>query len=138
MAASGESAVKRLAQLIGNTMELYERHYPYMYVYIQEDMRKVPGDATDQGPELEALTARFEQALRVIVQAGIAEGVFRAELDPAMIMFSLSGILNWTHRWFVPGGRLSGREIGAAMSDIFLGGIQVRSDRPGDDPARSR
>jgi TetR/AcrR family transcriptional regulator, cholesterol catabolism regulator len=57
MATSDQPAVKRLVQLIGNTMELYERHYPYMYLYIQEDMRKLPGDGTNPGTELEALSA---------------------------------------------------------------------------------
>jgi TetR/AcrR family transcriptional regulator, cholesterol catabolism regulator len=69
----------------------------------------------------------------VIVHAGIAEGVFRAELDPAMIIFSLSGVLNWTHRWFVPGGRLSGREVGSVVAEILLGGVQAQSGKPGNE-----
>ena len=126
VANSDESAAGRFERLISTTMELYERHYPYMYLYIQEDMRKVPGDGTDAGTELEALSSRFEHALRKIVHDGIDEGVFRAELDPTMIIFAFSGAMNWTHRWFVPGGRLSGREVGASMAEILLGGIQVK------------
>ena len=126
VANANESAARRFGRLISTTMKLYERHYPYMYLYIQEDMRKVPGDGTNAGMELEKLSSRFEHALRKIVHDGIDEGVFRAELDPEMIIFAFSGVLNWTHRWFAPGGRLSGTEIGAAMAQILLGGIEVQ------------
>jgi AcrR family transcriptional regulator len=138
IADADESAARRLERLIATTADLYERHYPYMYLYIQEDMRKVPGDGTSAGAELEALSSRFESALRRIVNEGIDEGVFRPTLDTAMAIFAVSGVLNWTHRWFAPGGRLSGREVGLAMADILLGGMQVPTASGGNPEPRSQ
>ncbi|MET7992114.1 TetR/AcrR family transcriptional regulator [Amycolatopsis sp. NPDC005232] len=132
VAGSGESAAARLERLLATTMDLYEQHYPYMYVYIQEDMRKVPGDGTPAGKELKRLSDRFESALHRIVDDGFTEGAFREGLDPAMLIFALAGAVNWTHRWFSPGGRLTGHEVGAAMAEIFLSGVRAgpRTRRP--------
>ena len=40
-------------------------------------------------------------------------------------MFAVLGAVNWTHRWFSPGGRLTGEEIGASFADIFLRGVSA-------------
>jgi hypothetical protein len=32
-------------------------------------------------------------------------------------------MLNWTHRWFVPGGGMSGKEVGEALWSIFTDGM---------------
>jgi TetR/AcrR family transcriptional regulator, cholesterol catabolism regulator len=128
VAAMPQPADERLATLLSTTMAAYERHYPYMYVYIQEDMRKVPGDGSAAGKELQKLSERFERALHAIVNDGLTSGVFRAELDAGMMMFALSGAINWTHRWFTPGGRLSGEQVGTEFARIFIDGM--RAGRP--------
>jgi TetR/AcrR family transcriptional regulator, cholesterol catabolism regulator len=51
-----------------------------------------------------------------------------------MVTFAVMGAVNWTHRWFLPGGRLSGQEIGRAFADMFLEGLRA-SGSPGPLPA---
>jgi TetR/AcrR family transcriptional regulator, cholesterol catabolism regulator len=132
IARSGHSAAVRLRDVFARTLDAYERHYPYMYVYIQEDMRKVPGDGTSAGKELQDLGRRYDRAVQQIIEEGIASGEFQASLDAQMMRFAIIGALNWTHRWQVPGGRLSGAQIGAAFTDLFLNGALTNRMRPGD------
>jgi AcrR family transcriptional regulator len=122
VARSEQPAMVRLKDLAVKTVDAYERHYPYMYVYIQEDMRKVPGDGTSAGQELQALGQRYERAVQQIIDDGLKSGEFRADVDPQMMKFAIIGALNWTHRWHSPDRRLSGAEIGAAFADLFLKG----------------
>ena len=122
VAASGQSATERLRDVFVKTLDAYERHYPYMYVYIQEDMRKVPGDGTSVGKELQDLGHRYEAAVQRVIDDGVQSGEFRASVDTQMMKFAIIGALNWTHRWHVLGGRLSGAEIGTAFTDLFLNG----------------
>ncbi len=75
-------------------------------------MRKVPGDGTSAGQELQALGERYERAVQQIIDDGLKSGEFRADVDPQMMKFAIIGALNWTHRWHNPDRRLSGAEIG--------------------------
>lgn len=38
-------------------------------------------------------------------------------------MKAMFGMVNWTHRWFTPAGKLSHEEVSAAFRDIFLNGL---------------
>ncbi len=125
IAAAGESSTVRLQRLVQAQLEAYERHYPYIKLYIQEDMNRVPGDGTTAGAELKALGLRYEALIEHITRDGITSGEFRADLDARLVMFAILGALNWTHRWFVPGGRLTGTEVGQAFADVFLQGVRT-------------
>ena len=125
VASAGQPATVRLRDVVVKTIDAYERHYPYMYVYIQEDMRKVPGDGTSAGKELQALGERYERAVQQIIDAGLESGEFRSDLDAQMMKFAVIGALNWTHRWHTPERRLSGAEIGQAFAGLFLDGASA-------------
>jgi AcrR family transcriptional regulator len=124
IASSAQPATVRLQRLVQSLLDAYERHYPFIHLYIQEDMRRVPGDGTTAGAELQALGVRYEEAIGRITHDGVDSGEFRADLDARMVMFAVLGAVNWTHRWFVPGGRLTGAEIGKAFADLFLQGVR--------------
>lgn len=117
------SAADRLSSVIVGLATSYERHYPYLHLYIQEDMRRLPASPSTDDHELRELGARFDRALDRIIRDGIAAGELRADLDPDMARFVVLGALNWTHRWFVPGGRLDGAEVGEAFRSILLRGL---------------
>jgi TetR/AcrR family transcriptional regulator, cholesterol catabolism regulator len=132
IAASGGPAAGRLERLVQSQLEAYERHYPFIHLYIQEDMNRVPGDGTAAGEELKQLGQRYEAAIERITRDGVASGEFRLDLDARLVMFAILGAVNWTHRWFVPGGRLTGAEVGQTFADLFLNGVRaVRADRAG-------
>jgi TetR/AcrR family transcriptional regulator, cholesterol catabolism regulator len=125
IAGSGQSPTARLQRLVQSQLEAYERHYPYIQLYIQEDMNRVPGDGSTAGEELKALGVRYEAAIEGITRDGIAAGEFRADLDARLAMFAILGAVNWTHRWFVPGGRLSGAQVGQMFAELFLNGVRA-------------
>lgn len=131
VARSGQPATARLRDVFVKTIDAYERHYPYMYVYIQEDMRKVPGDGTSAGKELQALGERYERAVQQIIDEGLESGEFRSDLDAQMMKFAVIGALNWTHRWHTPERRLSGAEIGQAFASLFLDGASADGPQAG-------
>jgi AcrR family transcriptional regulator len=124
IAAADEPATVRLQRLIQSLLDAYERHYPFIHLYIQEDMRRVPGDGSPAGAELKELGLRYESAISRITHDGVESGEFREDLDARLAMFAILGAVNWTHRWFVPGGRLTGSEIGRSFADLFLQGLR--------------
>lgn len=126
-AASDESAVRRLSAVVERLAESYERHYPYLHLYVQEDMRKL--SESPEHEKLRELAIRYDAAVERITEDGVRNGEFRAELDPQVLKFAVLGALNWMHRWFDPGERLSGADIGRGFIDIFLRGIMSRPEQ---------
>jgi hypothetical protein len=65
------------------------------------------------------------------VRDGVESGVFVTPLPPKMFAKIVVGMLNWTSRWFVPGGAMGADDIADGMADTVLRGIMAR-------PARKR
>ncbi len=108
--AKDMDARQKLTQLVETLMCSYEEHYPHMYVYIQEEMHQVSGD-----------TSEWAQAK--LVEEGMAQGVFRRDIPASISVNALFGMLNWTHRWFKPGGKRNAQQIADYFCEIFFTGM---------------
>jgi TetR/AcrR family transcriptional regulator, cholesterol catabolism regulator len=68
-------------------------------------------------------THRFEKVVLTLIKEGIAKGDLRSDVVPELAANALFGMLNWTHRWYRPGGRHNARQISDAFTNVFLGGM---------------
>src|SRR5258708_7815320 len=105
IAASDDSPDIRLRQSMSVVMRAFERHYPQLYIYFRS------GDASsiidnDLNAELIASGHRYEELVADIASDGIKQGVFNTSMPPKVLAKTVTGMLNWTSRWFVPGGPL--------------------------------
>jgi AcrR family transcriptional regulator len=66
---------------------------------------------------------RYEAILRRIVEAGIRSRVF-APLDVKLVCLAILGAINWTIKWFRPGGPLGPAEIAATFSALLIDGLR--------------
>ncbi len=92
-------------------------------VYLQE-YRSLPPERLK-----EALNIRkhYEKVLMQIIRDGIQAGEFRA-VDEKMALFGILGMLNWTHQWFSPQGKLTAQEIADLLIDLVMNGLNKRND----------
>jgi len=65
---------------------------------------------------------RYERAVRRMVKDGIRRRVF-ARRDSALTTRAILGALNWTTRWYRPGGRLPPKAVAAAFADYLVKGL---------------
>ncbi len=65
---------------------------------------------------------RYERAVRRIVADGMRSGAFRKG-DPTLTTRAILGALNWTTRWYRPGGRLAPRAVADAFADYLVRGL---------------
>src|SRR6266700_3875406 len=65
-------------------------------------------------------------ALEEVVRDGIKQGVFKTSLPPKVFAKAITGMLNWTSRWFVPDGVLDADDVADGMADTILNGVLVR------------
>jgi AcrR family transcriptional regulator len=118
----------RLRDLIITIVDKYEAHYPYMFVYIQEDMNRIHSESLDEvwARTMLELSRRFQAALMKILEDGIADGSFMID-HPHIALNSIIGSVNWTHRWFSPGGALTGRQVGEQLALLMVNGVRRQS-----------
>jgi len=120
-------SIERLHRIYVALMVSYEENYPATFVYIQEQMHQVAGDETAWAQEIMKKTRAFDQILLGFIRGAVEAGDLRADIPPRLIENSLFGMLNWTHRWFVPGGGMSGKEVGEAQWSIFTSGTVMKT-----------
>lgn len=120
---------EKLRRLIERLMVSYEESYPYMHVYIQQDMQKVAGEDTQWAREMTRQTHRFEKAFMTLIDEGIAQGVFRSDVPVSLAANAIFGMVNWTHRWHKPDGKQTARDIADAFCKIYFDGMQGTKPR---------
>jgi AcrR family transcriptional regulator len=120
---------EKLAELIHELMLSYEKHYPYLFVYIQEKMASWNPE-TDQessawADDMIDLNARYAAAVNAVVRQGVEQGVFKQLASTRVISYGIVGMVNWSHRWFRPEGPSSADDISRAYAEIVLKGLLV-------------
>lgn len=115
----------KVARFIELLMESYARHYPYLYVFIQENMAHMTGD-TEWSRGMIQLTRRFDDAVRAIIQQGIGAGLFSTEGDSRLIANAIIGTCSWSYRWFNPERGDDSAAIGRIFGDLVLNGLRPR------------
>jgi len=65
---------------------------------------------------------RYERGLREMISAGVRQGEF-APCDTELVTRAILGALNWTARWYRPGGPRNATEIGAGMAEYLVRGL---------------
>ena len=121
------AAHEKLRKVIELQITSYEANYPYVYVYIQEDMGKVAFQSTPWAREMVRKTRRFEEIVTEVIATGIREGEFRQDLYAPLVVKALFGMVNWTHRWYKPGVRnFSAEQIIGTFSTLLYDGLKRR------------
>jgi AcrR family transcriptional regulator len=116
-------AREKLEKLIELLVFSYDKNYPYAQVYIQQDMQKVADATTSWAKEMSLQTHRFEKAVLSIIQEGVRNGAFRADVPVDLIANTIFGVVNWTHRWYKPGGKHTPHAVAGAFCKLVLDGL---------------
>ena len=125
------TATDKLRTLVIDLMVSYEHAYPFLYVYIQEDLGHIVRDRSQWARTMNRFNKRYENAVVAIVEDGVEDGTFHTDTQPWVIAYGIIGMVAWSNRWFNPNETtVSAREIGAAYADTLLGGLV----RPGSSP----
>ena len=132
IAGSDAPAPDKLRTLVVSLMVSYAENYPFLYVYLQQNLSHVSEQRQGWAAELRGVNRRYEAAVQGIVQQGIDDGTLRPVLDAKVVAFGLMGMVSWTHRWFNPETSLvQALEIGEEYASMLLHGlVAVAGDVP--------
>lgn len=121
---------KRLEIFLSAMMDNYERNFPYMFVFLQEHLTEAFAAGTPQAKKLIDLAQEVDRMLFELLRAGRETAVFRTDIPINISAFAVFGMVNWTHRWFRPGGKYTGKQLAALFSTLLLDGLLEREAQP--------
>jgi len=119
-------SLEKLQAIIQQLMKAYDEHYPHMYVYIQEEMDRIASEKSVWAQELAGQTRKFEKIVMGLISETIAAGKMRDDIPVSIVANAIFGMLNWTHRWYQPGGAHGADEVSRSFAKIFLDGMRPR------------
>lgn len=131
LAGEGTPAEK-LRTLVTELMVSYAENYPYLYLYLQEDLGAL-APRSQWGRTMARYNKRYENVVVAILEDGVADGSFGIDTEPWVVAYGVIGMVAWSNRWFSPHETtVPAREIGAAYADTLIGGL-VRA--AGEEPS---
>ncbi|HSV83287.1 MAG TPA: TetR/AcrR family transcriptional regulator [Ramlibacter sp.] len=126
IAAGDGAAPEKLRAAFQAVLETYSSSYPYMHVFLQENLTAQATDEESWQAESLGWADRYYRAIRRILQQGMDEGSMQITLPVGVATMGVLGTVNWAYRWFRPGGKLSPAIIGDGFAQMLLDGIAVK------------
>ncbi|MFA7554862.1 MAG: TetR/AcrR family transcriptional regulator [Spongiibacteraceae bacterium] len=124
------SSVDKLTKLIEMLLVSFEQKYPFFYIFVQEDLKKIEQLNDPKNDKWlvssKKLSKEYFDIIKKIISQGIEKGEIKTSLPPNLIAHSLIGMMNSSSKWFVPNGPMSAKEIGAAMAKMVLYGLNCQ------------
>lgn len=114
-----EGPEAQLRALITMSVKSVVEYRSHVAVYFQERRYLV-------GERFEAVKRKREEVTKAsegIVQRGIDQGVFRANVDAKIVTFGVVGMSAWTYQWLRTPGPISPDEVAAMLADMVLIGL---------------
>lgn len=124
MAASGLSYAERLRALIRAQLTCMLDELDGASAHLEVDALPL---ALKQ--KIIAKRDRYERSLRQTIADGIAAGAF-APCDSALVVRAILGALNWTARWYRPGGKKTAQDVADAFGDYLVRGLLPWTESP--------
>lgn len=121
------STTDKLECLVRMLMVSYHDNYPYLFVYLQQDISTIIDPKSDWALKIDGQVEKIENAFTDLIRIGIAQGDFRDDIGVSLCANSIFGMLNWTHRWYDPEGRNRPEVIADAFCKIFFDGLRGTS-----------
>jgi TetR/AcrR family transcriptional regulator, cholesterol catabolism regulator len=121
-------AAEKIAQIIHELMLSFERYYPYMYVFVQEDFVKLDEAAVEDSEWLTTVrewNSSYFRLVRGAISDGLRKGELNSPLPAGILTNCIIGMMNHSNLWFRPEGLLDAEEIARGMAHFVLDGLRT-------------
>jgi AcrR family transcriptional regulator len=113
-------AAVRLRRLLVGHVETAIEHLDAATVFLNEWRYLSP----DLASVVQAKRDRYEGMVRTIIEDGIKEKEFRADVNVRFAARLVLSAGNWTYAWFRPGGEMGATEIGERFAELLIKGLE--------------
>jgi len=120
---------EKLRAILKLLMRSYSENYPHMFVFLQEDPSRLTDMSPDWADRMRKWSRDYYRIIREIIGDGLDDGSLTSDLPPWFLAQSVVGMVNWTHRWYEPGGAVTAEMAGEGFADIVLQGLATSRRR---------
>lgn len=96
-----------------------EVEYDKVFVFLNE----FESLSAEYRKEAEEKIDQYEALLKLIMDRGQEDGVFKPEIDGKIMLLGIVGMCNWTARWYRFGYKYNMKDIAEIYSNCILSGI---------------
>ncbi len=129
---AGLNARDTLEAIVVESFRSIDRHRPAVVIYQNESKHLA---TSERFRYLNESRRRFQEMWLNLLERGVREGAFRADLDAGLMYRFIRDTVWVAANWYEPGGRLSADDIAKQYLAMFLEGIQANGSQepePGD------
>jgi hypothetical protein len=128
IAASDLTPAEKITEIVQRLLQSYtDRDYPYMFIFLQEDVDGISDDSDDAwAREMNDYNRRYERAVTAVIAEGAERGDFLLPGSPHVLTKTVVGMANWLQHWYRADGALSAAEIADVFASTFLYGVMRR------------
>jgi AcrR family transcriptional regulator len=119
---AGLSARDTLAAIVVESFRSIDKHRPAVVLYQNESKHLA---TSERFHYLLDSQRRFEEMWLTLLDRGVKEGAFRADLDRSLVYRFIRDTVWVAATWYQRGGRLSADDIAKQYLAMFLEGIQA-------------
>ncbi len=123
---TGYSSKQKLMLAIDEHLRMYLENVHVYMIFANENLQEID-------PTTAALVRDMNRSYQIlwiqILQEGIDNGEFRADLNAHLMMRAILGMNMWTSAWYNPEGEISIRELARQFADLILRGVDGTSQR---------
>ena len=119
-------APSKIRMIVEQVMRSYETHYPQPYVFMDQMLDATWAEDSDWARQLVGMVREIQALVGGVVEQGIRDGDFRADVPGELAVNALLGMLNWTSRWYQPGRRHSSDEVARSFASVLLDGLSQK------------
>jgi AcrR family transcriptional regulator len=65
----------------------------------------------------------YNGAFEAILERGRADGVFRTDIPPAILIANFFSDVHYLAQWYSPGGPLTKQQVASELTDLYLAGL---------------
>jgi TetR/AcrR family transcriptional regulator, cholesterol catabolism regulator len=123
IAGRPDSAADKVRAFIRVLMSQFDRHFPYLYIWVHEDFSRFEGIGKDELDRIVDLSQRDFEFIEGVIGEGVAAGEFVTSLPVGVVAQSVIGLVAWSYRWYEPGHTLSADQLADGLADIALRGL---------------
>jgi AcrR family transcriptional regulator len=120
--SAGLSARDTLEAVVAQSFRSIDRHRPAVVLYQNESKHLA---TSERFHYLLDSQRRFEEMWLSLLDRGVKEGAFRADLDRTLVYRFIRDTVWLAANWYQHGGRLSADDIAKQYLAMFLEGIQA-------------
>ena len=113
--------IEKLRAIIERAVIQLGRHRKHVAVFYQEN-RFLSGEAYDA---IRALHDEQEEILLKVIRAAKRRKELRADVDPKLLMFTISGVTAWIYQWYTEKGPMKLEDIASQLASYIVDGVKA-------------